>query len=265
VGQTASWVAKLAPPDCQVSGTTRDATKQSTLLQSGIEPIVVSSASHAIDGFATKLVAAAANSNVLVSFPPDERSDEQLAKMCSRAKSIIYISSTGVYGIRSGKIDESTAVDDSSESSRSRLLAEKIWLDAGACVLRAPALYDCQSGLHKRLLAGSYRIPGNGENFVSRIHLKDLARIVWASFQKPLPPGSVFVVGDLQPATHVEVATWLCEQLKLDLPDSAPLNAVSPTLRNNRQICSDKILQELKIDLEFPTYKEGYRDCLKSA
>jgi len=36
-------------------------------------------------------------------------------------------------------------------------------------------------------------------------------------------------------------------------------------LRNNRQICSDKILQELKIDLEFPTYKEGYRDCLKSA
>jgi nucleoside-diphosphate-sugar epimerase len=112
-------------------------------------------------------------------------------------------------------------------------------------------------------LSGSYAIPGNGDNYVSRIHLKDLARIILACFQKPLPPRSVYVVGDLQPATHKEVALWLCEQLKLPLPASAPLDTVSPTLRNNRQISSKKILRDLAITLEFPTYREGYADCLQ--
>jgi hypothetical protein len=260
VGQCASWVAKLTTTDRKLYGTTREASKTGSLLEKGIEPLLISPWS---DKMESKVFEHCKDSNVLVSFPPDGETDEQLAPLCHDARSIIYISSTGVYGKTSGVIDEGTEVDGTSSSANQRLRAEKVWLDRGASILRAPALYDCQSGLHKRLLAGTYAMPGNGENFVSRIHLKDLARIILACFEKPLPPGSIYLVGDLEPATHKEVATWLCEQLKIPVPASVPLDTVSPTLRNNRQICSKRILHELGIELEFPTYREGYKDCLQ--
>jgi hypothetical protein len=50
--------------------------------------------------------------------------------------------------------------------------------------------------------------------------------------------------------------------MKVALPDYAPLSDVSPTLRGNRQIDSTRILQELNISLQYPTYREGYTAIL---
>ena len=260
VGQTASWVEKLAPYGTRFYGTTRDATKASDLANKGIAPILIAPWQDEIEA---KLAERCTGGDVLVSFPPDGETDERLAPLCRDARSIIYISSTGVYGKISGMIDEETQVDDTSPGASTRLRAEQIWLERGASILRAPGLYDSQSGLHKRLLAGTYKMPGNGENFVSRIHLKDLARIILTCFAKTLPQRSIYLVGDLKPTTHKEVATWLCQRLNIPLPPVAPLDTVSPTLRGNRQICAKRILQELNLQLEFPTYQEGYADCLK--
>jgi dTDP-4-dehydrorhamnose reductase len=260
VGQSALWVAQLAAGSRKLYGTTRDALKEPSLSDKGIEPIVIVPWS---DHTKKKLSETCGQADVLVSFPPDGETDEELAPLCSAARSIIYISTTGVYGKKSGAIDEETEVDATASGALERLKAEKIWLAQGASVLRAPGLYDSQSGLHKRLLSGTYRLPGDGQNYVSRIHLKDLARIILACFEKPLPNRSVFLVGDLKPTTHKEIATWLCEQLNLPLPESAPLDEVAHTLRGNRQVSSKRLLQELGIELEFPTYQEGYAECLK--
>jgi nucleoside-diphosphate-sugar epimerase len=260
VGQTASWVEKLAPYGTRFYGTTRDAAKASDIKNKGIAPILISPWQDEVEA---KLAECCKGSDVLVSFPPDGETDERLARLCSNARSIIYISSTGVYGQMSGVIDESTEVDATNPNALERLKAEKTWLEIGASVLRAPGLYDSQSGLHKRLLAGTYKMPGNGENFVSRIHLKDLGRIILACFEKPLPRRSIYLVGDLKPTTHKEVVAWLCEKLNIPLPPAVPPDEVSPTLRGNRQISSKKILQDLDLQIEFPTYKEGYLDCLK--
>jgi len=260
VGQTASWVEKLAPYGTRFYGTTRDAIKAAELANKGIAPILIAPWQ---DEVKQKLTESCKGSDVLVSFPPDGETDERLAPLCSEAKSIIYISSTGVYGKITGVIDEQTEVDDTNPSASERLRAEKIWQERGASVLRAPGLYDSQSGLHKRLLAGTYQMPGNGENFVSRIHLKDLGRIILACFEKTLPPRAIYLVGDLEPTTHKEVAAWLSAKLNMPLPPGVPLDTVSPTLRGNRQISSKKILRELNLQLEFPTYREGYGDCLK--
>ena len=72
----------------------------------------------------------------------------------------------------------------------------------------------------------------------------------------------MYVVGDLKPTSHLEVVSWLCNQLSLPLPASSPLSEVNPSLRGNRQICSAKVLADLDVKLKYPTYVEGFTQCL---
>jgi dTDP-4-dehydrorhamnose reductase len=258
VGQTATEVINSARDQYdEIIGTTRDARKLNLFQVYGIGSLL-------LDGEGIKKLGSICDgADVLISFPPDGRSDQELAQESVKARALIYISSTGVYGKQSGVIDESSIVEPEFPGAQARLDAEKIWSSVGAIILRAPGLYSETSGLHLRLTAGTYRLPGNCERFTSRIHLKDLARIIIASFQKPLPKGSIYLVGDQLPTTQKEIITWLCSQMNLAMPESVPLEAVSPTLRGNRQVSAQKILDELQLDLKFPTYKEGYGDCLK--
>lgn len=203
---------------------------------------------------------------VLVSFPPDGESDERLCQQIKDvARRIVYISSTGVYGGISGVIDNYTkppaAVD---ERTFRRLAAEKIWLNAGAIVLRAPGLYGPDGGMHKRIAAGTYKLPGDGTNFVSRIHLDDLGRMIVAAFDSDRLQSRTFVVGDLKPSTQLEVAQWLCARLNLPLPQSVPLEEVDVTLRGNRQVDSRETLDILGVKLIYPSYVEGFEQCLKA-
>ncbi|MDX1989586.1 MAG: hypothetical protein SFV17_23050, partial [Candidatus Obscuribacter sp.] len=88
-------------------GTTRSAERRCELLSHRIEPILFGewlaageSASELLDG-----------ANVLVSIPPIESSpgqEEMLSRLCRKARKVIYISSTTVYGLKSGQINEDT-------------------------------------------------------------------------------------------------------------------------------------------------------------
>lgn len=256
-----------------IYGTSRNLSKAAALIEMGVEPIIFEAplqfeSSDKFDSGEDKtfnrLSEVAANACVLVSFPPDGVSDRMLSLCTKKAHRIVYISSTGVYGKTQGVIDENSPVDKGEESSHLRLEAEEIWHRMGAIVLRAPGLYDFSYGLHLRLLSGQYRLPGDGSNYVSRIHLEDLSRLIVASFARA-QPGSTYVVGDLKPSTHIEVVKWLCAELKLPMPEKQPLSEANPTLRGNRQVNARKILSDLQVSLSFPTYVEGFSDCLQQA
>lgn len=263
VGQTARALVNFISNDSAVEvwGTTRNQSG-SALCDLGIRPILL----DAQDRWQKTLTEVCHDASVLVSFPPDGNSDRVFSEIvfAAKPKAVIYISSTGVYGKTEGVIDENSAVDEDDPRALARLNAERIWL-AKARVLRAPGLYNADSGLHRRLLSGSYRLPGDGLNYVSRIHLDDLAAIIAKAFvsqaRLSLP---TYVVGDLKPASHLEVVTWLCQKLSLPLPASLPFSDVNPSLRGNRQIRAAKILAELDIELRYPTYVEGFTQCLAS-
>ncbi len=261
VGQTAVNVAKLAL-NYQLYGTTRDKNKIQFLQSHSIHPILLDP-NFSIEQ-QTELPNFLVNAKILVSFPPDGKSDKLFAGLCSTSNTVIYISSTSVYGNHQGIVTETTNVDRETQSTKLRLEAEKYWLDKGAIVLRAPGLYWSNSGLHLRLLNGTYRLPEKGNNYISRIHLQDLARIILAAFAKPLDSGSIYLVGDLNPAPQKEVAEWLCQQMNIPLPPIAAPDTVSRFLTSNRRIDATKILNQLNIELQFPTYKEGYTECLQA-
>jgi hypothetical protein len=201
---------------------------------------------------------------VLVAFPPDGHTDAEIVRELSVAGRIVYLSTTGVFGAVRGRVDESTPVDRSDSRAALRLEAERMYLEQGATVVRAAGIYGPGRGLHIRLERGDFRIPGNGTNIVSRIHVGDLAALLLALLALPnhAARGQVFVAADDTPVPQIEAIRWLCGRMGLPLPPSVPVDEVATTLRHDRAVDNTRIKQATSLALEFPSYREGFEACL---
>jgi nucleoside-diphosphate-sugar epimerase len=254
-GQTAKAVLASLADTTKVYATTRNPMRIFELYDYPVEPIILPVPSAEV------IAPLAHGSNVLVSFPPDGTTDQILSTACRDANAIVYISSTGVYGSHRGEVTDDTPVAVSEGSVKLRLEAEDAWRAVGGTVLRAPGIYGPDNGLHKRLLENSYAIPGDGTGVISRIHLEDLAQFVIACWERKVR-SETYVVGDLQPTPQIEVVTWLCQQMGLQLPRFAALDAVSPTLRGSRRVNPSRAIADLGVALKYPDYKTGFTACL---
>ena len=195
------------------------------------------------------------STHVIIAFPPDGETDQRVAPASARARAITYVSSTGVYGDRTGAIDDRTALPDlASDRARRILEAEAAYRAHGGTVLRCPGIYGRDRGLHMRILRGEHRIPGDGSRTLSRIHVEDLASLLLAASEKR---GETYVVGDLNPAPHIEVVRFVCEQHGLPLPPAVPWESVHESLRADRAVDPTRALRELGVTLRYPTYREG--------
>jgi len=193
--------------------------------------------------------------DVVIAFPPDGSTDARVAPALSGARSITYVSSTGVYGGRTGKIDDITPLPSPpSERSQRILDGEAHYRGVGATVLRCPGIYGPLRGLHMRILRGEHRIPGDGSRTLSRIHVEDLASFALAAADKR---GETYVIGDRQPAPHGDVVVFVCETYGVPLPPSIPWEEVHESLRADRAVDSQRAIRELGVTLRFPSFREG--------
>ncbi len=196
-----------------------------------------------------------AGTHVVVAFPPDGRTDARVAPALRAAHSVAYVSSTGVYGEHRGLVDDTTAVPEPpSERARRILEAEAHYRAVGGTVLRCPGIYGPERGLHRRVLRGDHRIPGDGKRALSRIHVSDLAELLLAA---SATRGDTFVVGDLAPAPHIDVVRFICETYGVPLPPSVPLGDVHDSLRADRRIDPSRALAHLGVTLRYPDYRAG--------
>lgn len=261
VGQVARALADKARETnhgYELYGTTRSAEHADAIRSAGIEPIIVPTFSGNVE----QLTAAMKDAFVVATFPPEPSSDCQASVLAeASAAKIVYVSSTSVYGKIEGTIDENTSEDFKSPQSTTRLQAEESWWSVGATIIRAPGIYGRGNGLHHRLLSGQYRLPGDGGNYVSRIHVDDLSAMILRALEVE-PEESIYLAGDRLPTTHRELVEWLVERLSLPFPESVPLESCHYTQQGNRKIDARKIVSDLKIELKYPTYKEGYGEEL---
>ena len=197
---------------------------------------------------------------VLIAFPPDARADEAVAsalKNAARGAShVVYLSTTGVYGDHRGKVDDSTPVADDDDRARRWLDAEAGYLRVEATVLRCSAIYGPDRGVHTRVLRGEHKLPGDGAQTTSRIHVFDLARLVLACMAKGVP-ARTYVVGDRHPAPHREVVEHVCQVYGVPFPPSIPLEEAHPSLRADRAVDPSGILALASVSLRYPSYREG--------
>lgn len=195
--------------------------------------------------------------HAIICFPPDGVTDAALAPLLASAGAISYVSTTGVYGDLSGTIDDATEVPPS--PGNARLEAEACYRAVpgpGATILRAPGIYGPDRGLHVRIIQGLHRMPGDGSNMLSRIHVDDLAELLLASRGVH---GETFVVGDLVPATQRDMATWICAEHGCPMPARVPAEEVHETLRRNRRIDGGRALRMLGVTLRYPSFRDGMK------
>jgi len=98
---------------------------------------------------------------------------------------VVYLSTTGVYGAQRD-VDETTQTAPRTARERLRLDAENHVLGGvrNSIVLRPAAIYGPGRGIHVSMRLGRFKLMGAGENYVSRIHVDDLAALAAAALDR---------------------------------------------------------------------------------
>jgi nucleoside-diphosphate-sugar epimerase len=172
-------------------------------------------------------------------------------------KRVVYVSSTGVYGVHTD-VDCDTPAEPNDERGRLRLEEER-WIASGpwtGLILRAAAIYGPARGVHAALREG--KMPrGAGSGIVSRIHVEDLAAIIDAGLFADLQ--GAWPVADDEPCPTEEIAAWCIEsgyapyvQLKAAGQYETPGRPIA-----GRKVDGRKIREMLGVELKYPSWRTG--------
>ncbi len=181
---------------------------------------------------------------------------------------LVYVSSTGVYPPGDGSwVDENVPVAPASTRGRRRLAAEtRVLQGAASCgmeavSLRAAGIYGPGRGVPTRLWAGNYRIIGDGDTYVSRIHVDDLVAAIVAAATAETLGHNIYNAADDEPETSRVYADAAAAILGVAPAPSVPLSAVDPwvatMMRANRRIANGRLKRDLGVKLSYPTWREG--------
>ena len=255
----------------EVAGTVRSAEKAQALSDQGIE-------AHVFDGGEPSVALAEAlqaSPYVLQSVGLVQGQDPILPTfgplIGSRPRIWVgYLSTTVVYGDHGGAlVDETTPPVPRTDRGRARLAAEGAWahLPVPLHIFRLAGIYGPGRNPLTKIQAGKAQtILKTGQVF-SRIHVTDIANLVFASMQAPCArPGrpEIYNGADNESAPPQDVSGFAADLLALPHPPLVPYEQaeLSPMARSfyadNKRISNAK-MRALMGDLTYPTYREGLR------
>lgn len=220
--------------------------------------------------------------HVVSSIPPDDAGDPVLdchLQDLQRPESlrwIGYLSTTGVYGDRSGDwVDETSQRVPTQDRSRRRVQAEDGWLTLWerdgmpVHVFRLAGIYGPGRSAIDSLRDGTAKRIVNPGQVFSRIHVEDIATVLMASMARP-NPGAAYNVCDDNPAPPDEVIAYAAELLGMEPPPAVPFEQaeLSEMARSfyadNKRVRNNRIKEELGVRLTYPDYRSGLAAILKS-
>jgi nucleoside-diphosphate-sugar epimerase len=214
----------------------------------------------------------------LILIPQDAGGDPVL-RACGAAfvqaqhlRSVVYLSTVGVYGDRGGDwVDEETPASPESARGRERLAAERAWQDFGArqgiavAILRLAGIYGPgRNALTQVARGGARRIVKPGQIF-NRIHVADIAQAIDAAFTRAA--SGIFNVADDEPSLPGDPLVFASQLLGVAPPPEIPFADAAPSMsplalsfwQECRRVRNYKIKRELGVALLYPTYREGLR------
>lgn len=261
----------------RIAGTVREPARAAQLAKDGIGDRAVGSAafdgSGAPDAIAPMLEEADC---LLVSVPPDAAGDPVLrwfadaVTRAPRLKSLVYLSTIGVYGDHAGAwVDETTPATPATGRSQARLEAEQAWAALAArggkslAILRLAGIYG--PGRNALIQVASFtakRIVKPGQVF-NRIHVTDIAQAIEAAFARGR--AGIFNVADDEPTPPGEPIMFAADLLGMAPPAEVSLADAARTMSamalsfygENRRVRNDKLKGDLGVRLKYPSYREG--------
>jgi len=176
------------------------------------------------------------------------------------ASRVVYLSTTGVYG-KTLLVDHNTPIAPSTLRELARAHEEQR-VSSGpwsSLILRPAAIYGPDRGVHVSMRQGRHRLWGDGSNYISRIHVDDLAAISAAALLSDLT--GAYPVADDEPCTALEITQFAASLFGLPIPPSGDLPG-EDTRRVNRRVDGSEIRRLFGIKLRYPTYREGLGSSL---
>jgi len=211
--------------------------------------------------------------HILVSIPPREGTDlviknfSNIIENCN-AKWITYLSATSVYGDHKGEwVNEESKTKPITSNGIDRLSAEKLWLSLNLNkkiplqIFRLAGIYSNESNILARLKSGKAKIVNRKNNFFSRIHVEDIANILFESLSK-FKPGEIYNISDDKPSSSEEVTLYGVKLLNMDKPKIIELKDIESEMLKNfykdsKKVSNKKMKSFFEYDLKFPSYIEG--------
>ena len=215
---------------------------------------------------------------ILVSIPPinDEdivlRNFKEMIKK-SKTKWITYLSATSVYGNHDGAwVNENSETKPKSISGIKRLQAENQWLKFSnenklpLQIFRLSGIYSVENNILKRLLSGQAKIVKKKNHFFSRIHVEDIANLLFYSMKK-FKSNQIYNVSDDKPASQEEIASYGSKLLKVKSPvflelDSLEDGMLKDFYKDSKKVDNQKVKDFFNYQFTYPTYKEGLNKIL---
>ena len=186
----------------------------------------------------------------------------------NKFKWITYLSATSVYGDHSGEwVDENSETKPTSTNGIERLKVEKEWMQLASKfnlpfqIFRLSGIYSNQYNILKRLKAGEAKIINKKNHFFSRIHVEDIANILFSSFNN-FKKKEIYNISDNQPASAEEVAVYGVKLLGIGKPKTIEINEIESEMLKNfykdsKKVDNKKMKEFFSYKLKYPTYVEG--------
>ncbi|MDX1986479.1 MAG: NAD(P)-binding domain-containing protein [Candidatus Obscuribacter sp.] len=267
VGNVGEAIARAAL-QCQYSvyATTRSEKKAEQLSALGLKPIIISNR----EGYQLNhdLQTLLSECSLVYTIAPEAKQDDLWLEQLSSnpgeySRPRIYISSTTVYGGTTVEIDETTATAavQLSSWSKARMAAEERWRGQGANIVRISGFYGPFDGPVDAMLNGSAQIADEGLNWVSLIHLDDLAVMTIKALQSDLSSRTL-LAADGNPARQIELYRWLSRRLDKPMPPTLSAKDLHPSLKVSRKVNPTATHALLNFQPQYPNFEAGFEQCL---
>jgi len=211
--------------------------------------------------------------HILISIAPDKGEDIVIRNFQnilenSTVKWITYLSATSVYGNHNGNwVDENSDTNPTSSNGMYRLKAEKSWLNLAEKknlplqIFRLSGIYSNQNNTLNRLKEGNTKIINKNNQFFSRIHVEDIANILFESLQK-FKAKEIYNVSDDKPASIEEVILYGSKLLNIKRPEIVEITSIESEMvknfyKDSKKVNNKKMKEFFNYKLKYPTYVEG--------
>ncbi|MDC3355107.1 oxidoreductase [Candidatus Pelagibacter sp.] len=211
--------------------------------------------------------------HILISIPPKNEEDlvvKYFSKFLesSKIKWITYLSATSVYGDHKGEwINENSKTNPISNKGVARLKAENSWAfleknkKLPVQIFRLSGIYSNEKNILVRLKSGDVKLIKKKDHYFSRIHVDDIANILFKSLLK-FKSGEIYNLSDDKPSSSKEITLYGAKMLNIENIENIGVHEIESELLKNfynesKKVSNKKVKNYFNYNLLFPSYIEG--------
>jgi len=128
-------------------------------------------------------------------------------------------------------------------------------------IFRLSGIYSHENNVLKRLKSGDAKIIKKENQFFSRIHVEDIAEILFKSLEK-FKDKEIYNISDDRPASSEEVILYGSKLLNIEPPTIVELKSIENEMvinfyKDSKKVNNKKMKEIFNYKLKYPTYVEG--------